>query len=235
MNRKILITGASRGLGLNLTRKYLEDGEIVYAAARSIDAPFLKELKEKFGEKLFIVELDVTSTDSADRCAIEVGKTTDYLDMLINNAAIHCDSSFEPLESTNLDDALEVYNVNSIGPLRVIKAFLPFIKGDRPARIINISSESGSIGNCGRDKEFDYCMSKAALNMASKQIQNYYKEKPVKVLAVQPGWMRTDMGSQAADFDPYEQACVLVGMFEKACDCMDKPIFVDYNGDELAW
>ena len=225
--KNILITGASRGLGFNLTRRYLEFGETVFAGARNENAANLIKLKEKYGDRLHIIKLDVASTESVNSAKDAVSKATDSLDYIINNAGIHCDTSFEPLETTNLDDAVEVYNVNSIGPLRVIKAFLPIVK----SRIINISSESGSIGICGREKEFDYCMSKAALNMASKQIQNKVKNDDIKVLAVQPGWMRT----QAADFDPYEQACVLVDMFEKACEKIDSPIFVDFNGDEMPW
>lgn len=68
--------------------------------------------------------------------------------------------------------------------------------------IVNISSEAGSIGECWRDREFDYCMSKAALNMQSVLLQKYLKSEGIKVLAIHPGWMRTDMGGAEADISP---------------------------------
>jgi NAD(P)-dependent dehydrogenase (short-subunit alcohol dehydrogenase family) len=221
----ILISGASRGLGLFLAQKYLEDGHTVYAGVRDINAPLLAKLPGN----VIPVALDVTDTASVNRAASTVDAD---LDVLINNAGVHCDSSFEPLEQTDLDECAWVYDVNAVGPLRVIKAFLPKLKDG--AKIISISSESGSIGATGRQKEFDYCMSKAALNMGAKLIQTYVKYRGIKVMAIQPGWMRTDMGGQGADLDPYETACELVELFN-GISGTDGPIFIDRKGIELPW
>lgn len=234
MKQKVLITGASRGLGYFLTKKYLEEGATVFAGVREVSAPKLCELKKEYPEILYIVELEVTDTNSTLRAAEMMGQYTDKLDIIINNAAIHGQSSFEILEKTDLDECLTGYDVNSIGPIRVVKAFLNFIRSNERSKIINISSESGSISTCGRDREFDYCMSKAALNMGTKLLSNYLKKDHAIVLAVHPGWMRTDMGGSNADLDPYETASKLVDLFEQIND-IDHPIFIDYMGEVYPW
>ena len=234
MAKRVFIAGASRGLGLFLTQKYLEEGHTVYAGLRDVNAKGIVALKAKFGDKITPVTLDMIDTASVNRAAKAVGEHTDTLDVIINNAGIHGDSSFEPLETTNLDDCTAVYDLNAVGPLRVVKAFLPFISGDTFSNVINISTESASIGDCQRHKEFDYCMSKAALNMGVKLLQNYLRDRNVKVTAIQPGWMRTDMGGPDAHLDPYENACKLYGLFESFA-CTDGTLFVDNDGKELPW
>lgn len=234
MNKTILVTGASRGLGFYLTKKYLEDGETVFAGVRDITAHALKALLAEFPNTLIPVVLDVADTTSVNEAVKTVAKHTEVLDEVINNAAIHGDSSFDIIEETDIDECLSVYNVNSLGPLRVVKAFIPYIKKSASAKIINISSESGSIGACKREKEFDYCMSKAALNMGTKLLSNYLRKDKVIVLTVHPGWMRTDMGGCNADLDPYETACHLVEMI-KDINNIDTPVFIDKEGNAFPW
>lgn len=234
MNKMVLVTGASRGLGLCLTKKYLEDGETVFAGVRDTSTPVLKALKEEYPESLIPIVLDVTDTKSVNAAVNIVMEYTEKLDIVINNAAIHSNSSFEIMEQADIDDCLPVYNVNSLGPIRIVKAFIQLIRQSDSAKIINISSESGSITDCEREKEFDYCMSKAALNMGTKLLSNYLRKDKVTVLAVHPGWMRTDMGGSNADLDPYETACGLVELFYRV-DITDSPIFIDNHGDALRW
>jgi len=106
MNKTILITGASRGLGLNLTKKYLEDGETVFAGIRDITNSDLKTLLEEYPDTLIPLVLEVTDTNSVQEATVIVGKYTKSLDIVINNAAIHSQSSFEVLENTDIDDCL---------------------------------------------------------------------------------------------------------------------------------
>lgn len=235
MNQQtVLITGASRGLGYDLAKKYLEDGNIVFAAVREVTAPKLMILKEKYPDSLIPLKLEVTDTMSINEAASIVGKYTDKMDILINNAAIHSNTSFEILENADIDDCLGVYDVNAIGPIRVVKAFINMLRNSSSGKVINISSESGSINTCGREKEFDYCMSKAALNMGTKLLSNYLKKDNITVLSVHPGWMRTDMGGQNAHLDPYETACKLVELFNGMTN-EEHPIFIDNNGIEFPW
>ena len=101
--------------------------------------------------------------------------------------------------------------------------------------VVGISSESGSISTANREKEFDYCMSKAAMNMGTKLLGNYLKKDNICVISVHPGWMRTDMGGQAADLDPEETARKLVEVFEKTRKAGISPRFIDNEGKDFPW
>jgi len=234
MNKRILITGASRGLGLCFAEKYLESGDLVFAGVRELDTVSIRGLKEKYPDRYIPVVLEVSDTTSVRNAAAMVAEYTEYLDLLINNAAIHSSTSFDKLEDTDLDECLFVYDVNSIGPLRVVKEFLPLLRKGDATKIINISSESGSISCCRREKEFDYCMSKAALNMGTKLLSNYLKRDKIAVLSVHPGWMRTDMGGKHADLDPYETAGNLIALFDEINNEEYKE-FIDNKGDVYPW
>lgn len=235
MNKRVLISGASRGLGLCFAKKYLEDGCMVFAGARNEGAAGLKELKEKYGDLLVSLQLDVADTKSVESAAEAASAYTDHLDVIINNAGIHSETSFLELEDADLDDCLPVYDVNAVGPIRVVKAFLPLLKKGESGLVVNISSESGSIGTAERIKEFDYCMSKAALNMGTKLLHNYLKDMNINVIAVHPGWMRTDMGGQNATQDPFETAGRLTELFEEVREGRNKAVFMDNTGAEYPW
>lgn len=231
--KTVLIAGASRGLGFCFGRKYLEDGWRVLAGVR--DESSLQALKKEYSDSLYPLIMDVTDTASVQKAAEEAAYITDRIELVINNAGIHAPSSFEVLENADLDECLPVYDVNAVGPLRVVKAFLPLIRRSGQGLIVNISSESGSIGDARRKKEFDYCMSKAALNMATKLLDNYLADEGIRVIAVHPGWMRTDMGGQNADLDPYETAVCLAELFA-GFDRTDRElIFMDNEGRTLSW
>lgn len=231
----VLIAGASRGLGFCFMQKYLEDGCLVLAGVRNADDAKLRDLVNKYPDTCILLPMDVTDTASIEKAVALAGKKTEQIDLIINNAGVHAKTSFEVLESADLDECLEVYDVNAVGPLRVVKAFLPMLSKDGNSLIVNISSESGSISNAGREKEFDYCMSKAALNMGTKLLDNYLSKQGIKVIAVHPGWMRTDMGGPNAALDPYETACRLAELFAKVDRKNREVTFIDNTGKVFPW
>jgi NAD(P)-dependent dehydrogenase (short-subunit alcohol dehydrogenase family) len=116
----------------------------------------------------------------------------------------------------------------------VIQHFLPLLEKGERKLIINISSEAGSIADCKRSSEYAYCMSKSALNMASKIIQNALKARGFKVLAIHPGWMRTEMGGQDADIHPDEAADGIFQLAMRQWQPEDE-IYMDYQGSILPW
>jgi len=234
MNKTVLVTGASRGLGFYFVKKYLEDGDTVFAGARDISADNLTELKKEFPDRLIPVTLDVADTKSVKEAAALVMEHTKKLDIVVNNAGIHSKSTHGTLEKLDVDDALPVLNTNSLGPLRVAQAFISLIRNSFLGKIINITSECGSCGTTKCVTEIDYSLSKAALNMETKLLSNYLKKDNIIVLAVHPGWMRTDMGGQRALLDPYETACQLVELFE-SINSTDNPIFIDNKGNVFPW
>ncbi len=230
----VFISGAGRGLGFSLAQRFLREGTRVFAG-RHLAEGNLSSLAKSFPETVVCIPLDVAQMDSVRRAACRVAELTPSLDVLINNAGVMLETR-TPLPELDLARLalLETLEVNTFGPLRMVQQFLPLLeKGDRRL-ILNVSSEAGSIGACWRESEFAYSMSKAALNMQSKILQNYLGPRGFKVLAVHPGWMRTDMGGAAADIHPDEAA---EGIFNLAVRDWkpDDEIFLDYRGQLLHW
>jgi NAD(P)-dependent dehydrogenase (short-subunit alcohol dehydrogenase family) len=231
--KNVLITGASRGLGYSLAEGYAAQGFYVIACARDINSDHLQKFKAKYKDNVRLLNMDVSETDSVDQAAFQTEQTVAGLDILINNAAVHSDDSFAEIEKINVDHCLETFNINAVGALRVTKAFIRLLENGTSKELVNISSEAGSISNCQREKEFDYCMSKAALNMESKLLQNYLKGRNIKVLAIHPGWMRTDMGGPNADLSVNEAAANVIGIIDQYKDTLEGPVYVDYSGKPL--
>jgi NAD(P)-dependent dehydrogenase (short-subunit alcohol dehydrogenase family) len=234
MTETILITGADKGLGFSLARQFLQAGFHVFAGVYA-DIQNYTNLSQEYPETLTGVPLDVTSSSSIAGAFRKVSKGTPGLDILINNAGVHAENhgTFAELDFT--DRHLEKdLAVNAFGPLRMAQKFLPLLKAGRRKLIVNISSEAGSIGNCWRNAEFGYCMSKAALNMQSKIMQNNLGPQGFKVLAIHPGWMRTDMGGREADISPDLSA---QGIHELALREWkpEDAIYMDYEGHVLPW
>ena len=234
MLKTVFITGADKGLGFSLAQRFLREGLRVFAGQHRADSDLLK-LAGSFPQTFTSVPLDVTQLDSVRQAASRVADLTPALDILINNAGVMLETR-APLPELDLASLplLTTLDVNTFGPLRMVQQFLPLLeKGDRKL-IINISSEAGSISNCWRESEFAYSMSKAALNMQSKILQNYLKPRGFKILVVHPGWMITDMGGAQADIQPDEAAEGIFHLAEKNWDPGDE-IYMDYRGQPLSW
>ncbi|PMQ01182.1 MAG: short-chain dehydrogenase [Dictyoglomus sp. NZ13-RE01] len=228
----VLITGASKGLGFSLTRIYLERGHKVIATYRQ-NLEYLEEIKDKY-ENLILYPMDVASEESVRTAYNFISSKVPAIDILINNAAIYIEDRTRTIENIDIDRVVWTLNVNAVGPLRVLKYFYPLVEKGNKKLIINVSSEAGSIGNCWRDREYGYCMSKSALNMASAILQNYGKEKNIKVLVIHPGWMRTDMGGKDADISPDEAGEGIYSLSMKDWK-IDKDIYMDYKGNKMPW
>nr|MCR5291759.1 SDR family NAD(P)-dependent oxidoreductase [Eubacterium sp.] len=174
MSDIVMITGTGRSyaLGYNLVLRYLEAGDTVIASVRK-PSEDLVVLKEKYGDKLIVVTMDILDTDSVNAAASEVSEKVDHIDILINNAvgvSPDCDKGFF---EANLDYIAKTVDIIAVGTMRVIKAFYPLlIKSPDTALIMNISSEAGSIERCYRTNMIDYGMGKAALNMATMNLYN---------------------------------------------------------------
>jgi NAD(P)-dependent dehydrogenase (short-subunit alcohol dehydrogenase family) len=170
------ITGTDRGLGLALAETFLKRGYTVYAGCYGIDRSGLERLQSHYGERLEIVPLDVSSDASVQKAAEIISSTTSSLDLLINNAAIIGKKDALVGDPLDFEDMLNVFNVNALGPLRVAQSVLPLLRAGAMKRIINISSEAGSMAarvRRGQRTRYAYCGSKAALNIQSILLQNH--------------------------------------------------------------
>ena len=234
----VLITGAGRegALGFALVQRYLEHGDEVIACSRK-RSPELERLGEAWGDRLHVLILDVARTDSVEAGARQAAAWVPSLETVINNAVTTSPDTGKELEDANLDDIPDVVNVGAVGPLRVVKAFLPLLRETQDmGLIVNISSEAGSIGKCYRTTGLDYGMTKAALNMATVTLHNTFAREPkLNVFCVHPGWVQTKPENAAAPFRSYDQAEVLRELFETKRYDKTGPRFVTYEGKAYPW
>lgn len=225
----VVITGSQRGLGRCLVQKFIEEGWRVFAGARVSAPPPVGA-----SDRLTPLELDVLDWGSVERAARGVAELTPGVDVLINNAAINpSPDSSSVLGELDFDAINRTYDVNAVGPLRVIQAFLPLLERGERKLIINVSSEAGSLQHSWRDRMYGYCMSKAALNMQTTILDRALRERGFNVLAVHPGWMRTDMGGANATLAPEETAEGMFRLIQGANG--STPRFVQHDGKPFPW
>ncbi len=232
MDEQFLITGAARGLGLAMTRQLLESGVRISALVRA-ESDALRDLQARHEGRLDVHVADVSDEASIRQTFGEVAERRGHLDAIINNAVIYLDGSRPVLEEADLSICARTFEVNSVGPLRVAKHGLPLLRKGKRKLLVNVSSEAGSIGDCRRTTEFAYCMSKSALNMGSKLLQNYLAPQGIKVLVLHPGWFNSS-GKGPAPISA-EQAAVKVLETILKPQPLDGPMYVDPSGKPLPW
>jgi NAD(P)-dependent dehydrogenase (short-subunit alcohol dehydrogenase family) len=182
-----LVTGTSRGIGAEIARQLAADHDfLVFAGARDPD-----DVEE--AEGIVPIELDVTDQAEVDAAQERIGSEVGHLDALVNNAGVYGD----PIGAAgyDIDGAHEVLEVNTFGPWRLIEALLPLMRESSQPRIVNVSSGAGQLSDMNGGRAA-YRLSKAALNALTRTLAS--DERWVKVNAMCPGWVRTDMGGSAA-------------------------------------
>jgi len=238
--KNILITGASRGIGLEFTRQYLNQGNRVFAASRLPDkSDELRSLKNKFDHQLSITTLEVSANDSRHRLYQLLSKEIQKLDILINNAGIASGNEKYRLGFGELDqdDLCRCLLVNSVAPLMMTQEFAPLLKNGVNPVVLNISSNSGSIAQkrAGGDTGYGYSASKAALNMITKMLSHELKDSGIIVIAMHPGWVRTTMlYCENAPLDPKDSVGGILQVIE-TLGMEDTGRFLDWQGNELPW
>ncbi len=237
--RTVFVTGADRGLGFGLTAGLLEQGWRVFAGQYMPDWPDLGILAKLYPGALHIIPLDVASVESTRAAAQAVAAQTPHLDMLINNAGVASPTSRRSIrEAQDYDEMHRLFDVNALGALRVVEAFLPLLDRGTFKRLCFVSSEAGSITRSYRDAWFGYCMSKAALNMAIKNLFNHLRPDGYTFRVYHPGWVRSYMGGQKnneADLEPEEAAAYAIPIFVNARNDEERLALVDYQGNEWPW
>lgn len=225
----ILITGANRGLGLELTRQFIERGHTVLGCARDLDdASELRSLTAN------LHPCDVTDFDSVNALAEKLGGKA--IDVLINNAGAAPQSG--SLEEVDVLDVKHHLDVNTLGPMRVTRALLPSLRAGETKLVVHMSSALGSIGTNTTGGYYAYRMGKAALNMMSKTMACEHADDGFQVIAIHPGWVQTRMGGEQAPLT-VEQSCAGMAdvILNAAADGARAAngAFLDYQGETLAW
>lgn len=225
------ITGANRGIGLELTKQLLKRGDTVVATARDLDhATELKKLAEKYKGKTDFFTLDVTNDVSVKAFASAVGPRA--IDVLINNAGT-IGTKPQTTREMDFDGFLATLNTNTLGPLRVIQALLPNLELSSAPKIITISSMMGSMSYAKSDT-LGYRVSKAGVNKVMQAVDTDYRPQGIAALTLHPGWVRTEMGGAGADIAPDESARGILARIDELT-LKNSGRFLNYDGSERAW
>ncbi len=248
MEQIALVTGADRGLGLALTTRLLERGWRVFAGQYMPEWPALSELAARYPQRLRLVPLDVGDTASVQAAAALVTAEAGRVDLLINNAGVNSRTSQREIrEAQDYAEMQRLYNVNALGPLRVVEAFLPLTDRGQMKRLCFVSSEAGSINRAQRTSWFGYCSSKAALNMAVRMLFNRLRPEGYTFRLYHPGWVRSYMSgtkNTQGELEPEEAAVPALAYFlrERAYDPHvatrsdeERLVLRDWQGVEWPW
>jgi NAD(P)-dependent dehydrogenase (short-subunit alcohol dehydrogenase family) len=232
-SKTYVITGANRGLGLEFVRQLsATDSSTIVAGVRSLkgDLTDLQALASK-SRTIYILECDTASLDSISAFGAAVTKTLGpdgRVDYLFNNAGINTVPTQTVLK-LDLNDVQEHIAVNVLGPAKTVEALLPHL--GQGSVVVNMSSGLGSCGK-GTRRSAAYSISKAALNMLTVHQAAELKGRGVKVISMDPGWVKTRMGGEWAALQPAES---IRGMLKVVHGLEESGAFYDYSGNEVPW
>jgi len=228
----ILITGASRGIGLEMARQYAERDWRVYACCRHPEqATELRRAAETAAGRLSLHALDVTDAAAAARLAGELKGRP--IDMLVNNAGIYSTAE-RSVDEVDEKAWVDVLRTNTIAPFLVSRALLPHVTAGTRKVIATISSGMGSIADNEMGGYYSYRSSKAAVNMVMKGLSLELRDRGIICVALSPGWVRTDMGGASAPLSPKQSVEGLSRVLDRLTPA-DSGKFLSYDGKEVDW
>jgi len=231
---RVLVTGTSRGIGLEFTRQYLEAGHRVFALARSPgQSAGLGALAERYPDALVRVECDVSDDASVARACKTVAWATDVLDHVLNNAGTFGQDD-DRLEDLDFNVMRQVFEVNTFGAIRVTREFLPLLRKGRLPKLVHVTSLMGSVDDNRSGGNWSYRMSKAALHMASRNLALELARESIISVVIHPGWVRTDMGGAGAPLSVEDSVGAMIRTIEHLTPD-DSGRFLDRHGKPAPW
>ena len=235
----LMVTGASRGIGLELVRQALARGDRVIATTRR-PSPEVDALAAEHGPRLVQLRLDVGSVDSIIEAHAELEGKAGAIDILVNSAGAyshqseHWDPDATLFDTVTQEELLEVFRINAAGPILVAQHFLNFLRASPRGRIVNLSSLVGSVSSKTGGGDYAYAASKAALNIMTRALAAELAPEGIVVFAITPGWVRTRMGGAAATLSPGESVRGLLSTIGRLT-IRDAGTFIDYQGEPQPW
>ncbi|MEE2682753.1 MAG: SDR family oxidoreductase [Actinomycetota bacterium] len=232
--KRIVITGASRGIGLEMARNLIGKGHSVYGAVRNPEGATDLQAAGPEG----ILKLDISDEESINAFCEELADTTESLDILVNNAGITSNDLGADRRQCNpwqIDPqiVLDETRINALGPMMITRGLVGLLEaGDNPV-VLNTSSQLGSM-IIGAMMPYDvaYNVSKAAVNMIT--VMSASTNKNISFVALHPGWVKTDMGTEAADLEVPEAAAAIVDSL-LSLTIEDSGRFIRWDGTDHPW
>ena len=212
-----LITGVSRGFGLELTREYCRIGWCVFGVLRNKEDE--ERLSSEIGEAFIPIVADLRDNSAIEKIRLSLERRTDTLSLLINNAGIA--GTGHKIEEIQCSEIMDLFDVHCCGAIRCLQATLPFLRKAKNATIVNVNSRLGSIGNVSSghfdhiDISYGMRMAKAAQNMLSASLHRELKNTGISVFSVHPGKIKTRMGSPDADITAKQAAIRFISWLPK--------------------
>jgi NAD(P)-dependent dehydrogenase (short-subunit alcohol dehydrogenase family) len=192
MTRVVLVTGANRGIGQELARQLALRGDVVVLTARDLGKAERAAATLPDQQRVLARLLDVTDPATIEQVAADLDRRDGRLDVLVNNAAIHYDT-WQRASTADLQIVREALEVNLLGAWQTSLTFLPLLRASGHGRIVNVSSEAGSLASMDGGTPA-YNVSKAALNALTRMLAGELRRDRILVNAVCPGWVATNMG-----------------------------------------
>jgi NAD(P)-dependent dehydrogenase (short-subunit alcohol dehydrogenase family) len=235
----LMVTGASRGIGLELARQALARGDRVIATTRRPSAA-VDALADEHGERLVQLQLDVGDVESIIDAHAALEGLVDAIDIVVNSAGAyshqseHWDPDATLFDTVTQDELLEVFRVNAAGPMLVTQHFLNFVRASQRGRIVNLSSLVGSVSSKTGGGDYAYAASKAALNIMTRALAAELAPEGIVALVITPGWVRTRMGGAGAALSPEASVRGLLDTIGRLT-LRDAGTFIDYQGAPQPW
>lgn len=235
----VLITGASRGLGFEFSRQYLQRGARVFAGYRSEQtAGKLQAMAKEYPDRLTLVPLDVSDEDSIRDAAKLVARSTDRLNVLVNNAGIGGvdtrTGKQEQLGTFHMDDACVVLRTMALGPLLLAQECMNLLKAAGAAKIINITSGYGSVSSNTHKFPYYYSAAKSALHQLMRTLAEDVRPANIAVTVLDPGSVSTDMGGPTAPITPTQSVNGMLQVIDGLT--MERSnSFINWQGKQMPW
>jgi NAD(P)-dependent dehydrogenase (short-subunit alcohol dehydrogenase family) len=225
----VLITGASRGLGLEFTKQYAADGWNVLACCRAPQQASALQGIANANKNVQIFDLDVSDFAQIDALALQL--KDEKIDVLINNAGVYPPSSFG---DTNYDEWAKAFKVNSMAPLKMAEAFVQHVTRGQLKKIAVLTSKMGSIDDNTSGESYSYRASKTAVNMVMKSLSIDLKPYGISVVTLHPGWVQTDMGGRNALISAQTSVSGLRNVIEHL-NIENTGRFIAFDGKAINW
>ena len=218
----VIITGANRGLGLEMAKQYSANGWNVIGTAREPEKA--QELNAL--DKVTVMQLDIADDSSTQNFAEQLGNQP--VDLFINNAGIYGPSDFDR------KGWLDLFNINVVGPVELATALKSNVAKSEGKKMVVLSSQVGSIAENDSGNMMYYRTSKAAVNQAWNSLAQQWKDEGLTLAMMHPGWVQTDIGGENADLTPEESVEGMRSVIDGITHDQNGK-FYDYSGREIPW